>query len=132
VKKVFVNGCFDILHPGHVELLKYASSLGDTLMVAIDSDERVSQLKGPSRPINNSSTRATMLSAIRYVDTVVFFNSELELESIVKKYSPHVMVVGSDYKDKKVVGSQYANQLVFFDKIYGFSTTKTIKNINNR
>lgn len=132
MKRVFVNGCFDILHPGHIELLRHASSLGDTLLVAIDSDKRVSELKGPSRPINNSASRVIMLSAIRYVDGVVTFNSESELERIVKNYNPHIMIVGSDYKDKNVVGSQYAEQLEFFDKIDGFSTTKTIKNINNR
>ena len=130
--KVFVNGCFDILHPGHIELLRYARSLGDTLTVAIDSDDRVAKLKGPQRPINGSDIRATMLSAIRYVDNVMIFCSEEELDAIIQNYRPDIMVVGSDYRNKKVVGSQHAGLLKFFDKIDGFSTTKTIKDIDNR
>ena len=132
MKKVFVNGCFDILHPGHIELLKFARSQGDTLTVAIDSDDRVSELKGPNRPVNKSDTRAAMLSAIRYVDDVIVFCSEAELDMLIRDYCPDVMVVGSDYKERKVVGSEHAGLLKFFDKIDGFSTTKTIKDIDSR
>ena len=132
MKRVFVNGCFDILHPGHIELLKFARSLGDTLTVAIDSDDRVSELKGPNRPVNKSDTRAAMLSAIRYVDDVIVFCSEAELDMLIRDYCPDVMVVGSDYKERKVVGSEHAGLLKFFDKIDGFSTTKTIKDIDSR
>ena len=95
MKKVFVNGCFDILHPGHISLFKYAKSLGDIVLVAIDTDARVMSLKGSSRPINSLKERMLMLESIKYIDKVVSFDSDKSLEKIVKEYSPDVMIVGS-------------------------------------
>lgn len=132
MKIIFTNGCFDILHPGHIELLKYARSLGDQLIVGIDSDSRIKMKKGLIRPINNSNIRLEMLKAIRYVDSVHIFNDDDELINLVKYCSPHVMVVGSDWKNKKVIGSEYAKEVKFFERIQEFSTTKTIENIINR
>ena len=130
MKKVFVNGCFDILHPGHISLFKYAKSLGDIVLVAIDTDARVMSLKGRSRPINSLKERTIMLECIKYIDKVVSFDSDKSLEKIVKEYSPDIMVVGSEYKDKKVVASEFAKEVKYFEKIKGYSTTKTIKNIS--
>ena len=130
MKKVFVNGCFDILHPGHISLFKYAKSLGDIVLVAIDTDARVMSLKGRSRPINSLKERTIMLECIKYIDKVVSFDSDKSLEIIVKEYSPDIMVVGSEYKDKKVVASEFAKEVKYFEKIKGYSTTKTIKNIS--
>jgi rfaE bifunctional protein nucleotidyltransferase chain/domain len=130
VKKVFVNGCFDILHPGHISLFKYAKSLGDIVLVAIDTDARVMSLKGRSRPINSLKERTIMLECIKYIDKVVSFDSDKSLEKIVKEYNPDIMVVGSEYKDKKVIASEFAKEVKYFEKIKGYSTTKTIKNIS--
>lgn len=129
---VFVNGTFDILHPGHLALLEYARSLGSRLFVAIDSDERVRQLKGPTRPINDMSARRKMLESIRWVDEVIIFSSDEDLDSLVMKIRPIHMVVGNDYVDKPVIGSRWAKHLHFFDKLDGYSTTSTIQRIATR
>jgi rfaE bifunctional protein nucleotidyltransferase chain/domain len=129
---VFVNGTFDILHPGHIALFRYAASLGTRLFVAIDSDERVKQLKGSDRPVNDMEYRRTMLEAIKWVDEVIIFSSDEDLDSLVMKIRPEHMVVGSDYRDKEVIGSRWAKNLHFFDRIDGYSTTKTIQSISSR
>jgi len=125
MKRIWTNGCFDILHIGHIELFKYARSLGDSLTIGIDSDQRVSKLKGKNRPINDQNCRKKMLSSIRWVDNVMVFDDELELSDSIFKYAD-IIVVGSDYKNKEVIGSKWA-KVVFFDKIEGYSTTKIIE-----
>jgi len=127
---IWTNGCFDILHKGHIELFRYAKSLGDKLIVGIDSDERVKLDKGEDRPINKLSDRMSVLSAIKYVDMVLPFNSTEELEIKIKYWSPTVMVIGSDWKGKKVVGQEYTSKVDFFDRIEGYSTTKLLKKLN--
>ena len=129
---IFVNGTFDILHPGHIQLLNTARSMGDYLMVAIDSDERVGKLKGPSRPINSELDRKLLLENLKAVDEVLIFNSDEELEMIVKKYCPDVMIVGSDWWGKPIVGGQYAKRIEYFERIIEYSSTKTIQDIINR
>ena len=131
-KSVFVNGTFDVLHLGHLELLNYAKSLGDKLFVAIDSDERVKQLKGPSRPIHTAYQRKVMLLNLKAVDEVEIFNSDEELEMWIKQVKPSIMVVGSDWRNKTVIGSQHARRLEFFERINEYSSTKTISDIINR
>jgi D-beta-D-heptose 7-phosphate kinase/D-beta-D-heptose 1-phosphate adenosyltransferase len=130
--RVVVNGTFDILHRGHIELLNYAKSLGDWLLVCIDTDRRVKELKGEQRPINNQYDRQFMLQNLEAVDAVRFFDSAEELEEICKIYNPDVMVKGSDYKDKPIVGSQYCKEIKFVDLVNGYSTTKTIQHIASR
>ena len=130
--KIFVNGTFDVLHAGHLALLNYAKSLGDYLIVGIDTDERVKEKKGSSRPINNAKERSLMLIKLKAVDEVQYFSSDKELEDLVKFTKPDIMVVGSDWKGKPVIGSQYAKELQFFDRIDGYSTTKIIQSITNR
>lgn len=130
--KIIVNGTFDIVHRGHIELLNYAKSLGDWLLVCIDTDRRVKELKGEDRPINNQYDRQFMLQNLQAVDAVRFFDSAEELEEICKNYQPDIMVKGSDYKDKPIVGSQYCKEIKFVDLVNGYSTTNTIKNIINR
>lgn len=129
MKKVFVNGTFDLIHPGHLELLYYAKSLGDHLLVALDADERVKKLKGSNRPINNLETRLTIMQSFKPVDKVVGFNSDKELENIIREYYPDFMLVGSDYKNKKVIGSEFAKNLIFFDRNNEYSSTKIIESI---
>jgi D-beta-D-heptose 7-phosphate kinase/D-beta-D-heptose 1-phosphate adenosyltransferase len=131
--KIWVNGTFDVLHRGHIELIKYASKFG-TLRVGIDFDERVKSLKGNDRPMNPWRDRKFMMESITYVDSVVGFGSDEELEDQIKLWSPNYMVVGSDYRDKHVVGSHLVEQVLFFDKLDGYSTTKILnydKNISN-
>lgn len=132
MKKVFVNGTFDILHKGHLSLLHYAKSLGDVLYVAVDSDARVKTKKGTNRPINNENSRVEFLVNLKNVDYGFIFNSDEELEYLIKEIEPDIMVVGSDWKDKKVIGSEFAKELKFFDRIDGYSTTRIIQNIINR
>ena len=105
---VMVNGTFDVLHIGHVRLLEYAKSLGRILVVAIDSDSRVRKLKGQDRPINNHNDRAEMLLSLRYVDQVRVFGSDEELEYLIKAINPKILVIGSDWKGKRIVGEEYA------------------------
>ena len=126
---VFVNGCFDILHRGHIELFKYAKSLGDTLVVAIDSDERIKQSKGDHRPINSQEDREYMLRSIRFIDEVLVFESKQKLIDTVKTVAPTVMVVGSDWKNRRIIGSEHAKKVVFFERIDGYSTTQIVQSL---
>lgn len=127
--KVWVNGTFDVLHVGHINLLEFASQFG-SLRVGIDTDKRVKELKGEDRPFNNQYDRKKMLEAIKFVDEVVLFDSRQELIQSVKDYSPDIMVVGDDYKGEKVFGSEYAKKLVFFEKIPQYSSTKILNYYN--
>jgi D-beta-D-heptose 7-phosphate kinase/D-beta-D-heptose 1-phosphate adenosyltransferase len=131
MKTIFVNGTFDILHPGHVQLLNYARSLGDSLIVAIDSDQRVRELKGDNRPINSEDDRKLMLESLRSVDSVWIFNNDQELEDICRLYNP-VMVKGSDYRGRTIIGQQYCKEIVFYDRIEPYSTTRAIQDISSR
>ena len=130
--KVFVNGCFDCIHPGHIELLNFAKSHGEVLYVGIDSDKRVKKLKGPTRPINNQEDRKFLLENLKAVNKVFIFNTKEELTELVKFIKPDIMVVGSDYQNKEVIGSEHAKQLLFFDRVDGYSTTKIIQSIIDR
>ena len=125
--KVWTNGCFDILHRGHIELFKYAKSLGTELIVGIDSDIKIKKEKGNSRPINKVYDRKFLLESIKYIDKVYIFNSKEELENKIEEILPNIMVIGSDWKGKEVIGQQYADKLVFFDRIEGYSTTEILE-----
>ena len=125
--KIWTNGCFDILHRGHIELFKYARSLGDELIIGIDSDEKVKKDKGNGRPFNTLHDRIEMLNAIVYVDKVIPFDTTNELERLVKWLKPHVMVIGSDWKGKEVIGQKYTEKVIFFDRIGSYSTTKILE-----
>jgi rfaE bifunctional protein nucleotidyltransferase chain/domain len=131
MKKIFVNGSFDILHRGHIELLKYARRQGDFLVVAIDTDERIRYLKGISRPINNQWDRKFVLENLRAVDDVCLFSSDAELVALIKEYAPDVMVKGSDYIGKNIIGAEYCKEIKFYDRTE-HSTTKTVQDITNR
>lgn len=130
--KVFVNGTFDVLHLGHMQLLSLAGNSGDNLLVAIDSDRRVAEKKGNTRPIFDQRYRSDMLRYIRGVNGVVIFDTDKELIDIIKNYSPDIMIVGSDYRNKPVIGSEYAKNLIFYERNTKYSSTEIIKNISNR
>ena len=132
MKTVFVNGCFDVLHRGHIELLKYAKAQGTELVVGIDSDSRVRQLKGEPRPIQTQDDRKFLLEALECVDRVLIFDSAEELEILVKNLQPNTMIVGEEYKGKKVIGHLPEISLQFFPKIDGYSTTKIVENPTDR
>lgn len=124
--KVWINGTFDVVHLGHIEMLKKGADLGDFLIVGIDSDRRVSELKGETRPINKLVSRMTLLESIRYVDRVLTFDSDEELETLIKTIRPQIMVIGEEYKDKRIIGKEFVKEIVYFPKLDGFSSTNII------
>ena len=131
--KVVVNGSFDILHLGHLRLLQYAKSFPNAyVLVLTDSDRRIKQLKGPSRPIHNEYERCSFLFALKPVDRVETFDTDQELIDLIKEYEPDVMVKGSDYKNKPIIGSEYCKKIVFYDRLEKYSTTSKIQDIIDR
>ena len=130
--KVWVNGTFDIVHLGHIQLLKKAAELGDFLIVGLDGDRRVTELKGEQRPINNLVSRITLLESIKYVDRVVAFDSDEQLETLIKTMRPAIMVIGEEYKGKRIIGREYEDEIVYFPKMEGFSSTNIINKLYNK
>ena len=127
-KIVFTNGCFDILHVGHVKYLEVAKSYGDVLILGLNADSSVRKLKGPTRPINTQEDRAYILASLESVDYVVIFEEETPYE-LIKLIKPHVLVKGGDYEGKEVVGQDIADELKLVQFVDGKSTTNTIKRI---
>ncbi len=131
--RVMVNGTFDIVHRGHIEMLNYARSLGDRLLVAIDTDQRVKELKGDQRPINDQYDRAFLLNNLKCVDEVWLFDSKEELIEIMKSYQPDIYVKGSDWKkDRPSTAEQYCKQVIYYDRVGDYSSTNIIERIVNR
>ena len=129
--KVVVNGCFDILHVGHIALLDFARSIpNSTVLVLIDSDRRVKELKGKNRPINNQDERAKMLLALRSVDKVQIFDSDQELSSMIQQWGSDIMVKGDEYAGRLIIGGEHCKEIRFLEKIPGQSTTNKILAIN--
>jgi len=132
--KIWVNGTFDVIHRGHIELFKYASGFGE-VRVGIDLDSRVKKLKGENRPFNCFEDRKLLLESIKYIDSVVGFSTDEELKEEIKKWGSKTMIIGSDYKDKKIIGSHLFDKIIYFDRIEQYSSTKILshdKNISNR
>ncbi|MFH1226344.1 MAG: D-glycero-beta-D-manno-heptose-7-phosphate kinase [Planctomycetota bacterium] len=131
---VFTNGCFDILHPGHIATLEFAKAQGDILIVGINSDKSVKRIKGPSRPILNQSDRARVLGALAMVDYIVIFDEPTPL-NLIKQIKPDVLIKGTDWQSKGVVGSdilkKYGGRVVLAPMVKGVSTTEIIQRINN-
>ena len=127
---VFTNGCFDIIHRGHIELLKFAKNCGDKLVVGLNSDSSIKKLKGDSRPIQNQEDRKAILEAIRWVDEVILFD-DLTPISLITSLRPEIIVKGGDYTPEQVVGNKLA-EVKIFELVDGLSTTKTVENISNR
>jgi D-beta-D-heptose 7-phosphate kinase/D-beta-D-heptose 1-phosphate adenosyltransferase len=124
---IFTNGCFDIIHPGHIDLLKKAKELGDYLIVGLNSDDSVRRLKGSGRPINDQASRKLSLEAIKYVDEVIIFDDDTPID-LIKRIKPNVIVKGGDYTPEQVVGNEVA-EVVIVPTVYGFSTSNIIQNI---
>lgn len=132
---VFTNGCFDILHRGHVQYLREAAALGDRLIIGLNSDTSVMrQGKGPGRPINDQESRATVLAAIRGVDAVTIFDQDTPLE-LITAVRPDVLVKGGDWKPEQIVGGQlvlgYGGEVRSLQLVEGFSTTALIGRMKN-
>ena len=127
-KIVWCNGTFDILHPGHIELFKVGASLGNKLIVATDTDEKIRKDKGASKPVNNLCDRISLLQAIRYIDEVLYFNTREELEGLIKLYMPDILLLGDDWQGGDVVGIEYAKEARFLPRL-NYSTTDIIKKI---
>jgi rfaE bifunctional protein nucleotidyltransferase chain/domain len=129
IKIVFTNGCFDILHIGHIEYLAKAKEMGDRLIIGLNSDNSVRKLKGEDRPINNELSRATILASLSFVDIVVIFDDETP-ENIIEMIKPDVLVKGGDYTEENIVGSEfvrsYGGIVNIVDLVDGYSSTKII------
>ena len=129
--RIWMNGCFDILHHGHFRMIEYASSLGDRLVIGIDTDERIKRMKGENRPYHNTFERLHNLKLIKGVDNVFVFNTDDDLIELIRKYEPDIFVIGSDYKDKPIIGSEYAKEIRYFDRLDNFSTTDILNYEHN-
>ena len=133
VTVAFTNGCFDILHLGHLEILTKSKEFGDRLIVAVNSDESVRKLKGKERPINDFQTRSNMLASFSFVDYVVEF-SDVTPKKLIQKIKPDFLIKGGDYKKKDIVGndivSSYGGETIIIPIIDGLSSTNTINKIN--
>ncbi len=126
---VFTNGCFDLIHPGHVALLEQAKGEGDFLVVGLNSDASVRRLKGPSRPIMDQRARRTVLEAIRYVDQVIIFDEDTPLR-LIEEIRPDVLVKGAEYEEEEIVGAElvrsYGGRVVRAEMVRGFSTSAIV------
>lgn len=129
---VFTNGCFDLLHPGHVDLLERAAALGDHLIVALNTDQSVKRLKGSSRPFYQEKMRAKMLAALQLVDAVILFEEDTP-EALVKLILPDILVKGGDYHISNIAGANHVlsngGKVEALPLLEGFSTTQLIKQI---
>ena len=132
-KIVFTNGCFDILHPGHIHILSKAKSLGDTLVVGLNSDLSVKKLKGDKRPLVSEDDRSRVLLSLRFVDYVIIFN-ELTPLKVIKKIKPDFLVKGGDYNENDIVGSDFVKasggQVEIIKFLDGYSSSNYIDNLN--
>jgi D-beta-D-heptose 7-phosphate kinase/D-beta-D-heptose 1-phosphate adenosyltransferase len=127
---IWVNGTFDVLHVGHMRLLEFASSLG-CVRVGIDSDERVREKKGKNRPYNTLEDRIEFMRGIKYVDSVVYFDSDQSLINCIKDWNTDIIVIGNDYEHKEIVGVEFVKQVYYFTKIENKSTSKILSYDNN-
>jgi rfaE bifunctional protein nucleotidyltransferase chain/domain len=127
-KVVFTNGCFDLLHPGHIKLLKEAKSKGDILVVGLNSDQSVRKIKGKGRPVLNQKARVTVLSALEYVDFIVIFGEPTPYK-IIKYLRPNYLVKGSDWEEKKIVGRNLVERVFRVKLLNNYSTTSIIDKI---
>ena len=128
---VWTNGTFDILHPGHIELFKVARALGDKVIVATDTDEKIKADKGDHKPVNDLCYRVAMLEAIKYIDVVLTFGDRKELEGLIQLYSPDILLLGDDWRHGDVVGRKYAKEVRFLPRVGGYASSNIVKRIHN-
>lgn len=132
---VFTNGCFDLIHKGHIEYLAIAKSLGDKLIIGLNSDNSVKRLKGEQRPINNQESRALLLASFLFTDAIVVFEEDTP-EKIIELLSPDILVKGGDYNDKEIVGADYVKnkggRVEIIPLVEGYSSSNIIKIISKK
>jgi D-beta-D-heptose 7-phosphate kinase/D-beta-D-heptose 1-phosphate adenosyltransferase len=132
-QRIVINGTFDIIHLGHLRLLSYAKThINSFVYVLIDSDRRIKELKGPKRPYNNEYERSNLLFSLKYVDRVDIFDSDDELRDLIKTFQPDIMIKGSDYEGKPIIGSEYCKEIKFYERLNGLSSSKKIQDIIDR
>lgn len=129
--RIWMNGCFDVLHYGHFRMIEYAASLGEMLVIGIDGDERVKQMKGKDRPFHTEEQRKYNLMQIKGVSNVVIFHTDEMLREQIQLYKPNIFVIGGDYRNKPIIGGNHAEEIRFFDRIPNLSTTKILNNTKN-
>jgi len=127
-KVVFTNGCFDIIHPGHIKLLKEAKKRGNILITAINSDKSIQKIKGNRRPVFNDKARAEIISSLDFVDYVIIFDEPTPYK-LIKQLKPDILVKGGDWKKQKIVGKNIVDKIVRVKPLRGYSTTATIEKI---
>ena len=127
IPDVILTGCYDLIHRGHIELFKFASSYGK-ITVVIDSDEKIKKDKGLDGPFNTLKDRIFVLEGMKYIDKVISFDNEEELKILLKVIRPYYRICGSDWKDKEIVGKEYCKNIIFFDRIEKYSTTNVLNN----
>jgi rfaE bifunctional protein nucleotidyltransferase chain/domain len=131
-KVVFTNGCFDLLHAGHIAYLTEAANLGDILIVGLNSDQSVQRIKGPERPINDENTRSAVLAGMFFIDALVFFSDDTPLE-VIKALKPDVLVKGGDYEINQIVGAkeilENGGSVKVLSFLPGYSSTSIIEKI---
>ena len=130
--RVFVNGSFDLLHTGHLDLLWHAKNLGDHLLVAIDSDERIKKNKGQERPFNPLHIRKAIMENLRMVNSVAVFDTDEDLINIIRKFEPDIMVKGSDWRGGEIIGGDYCKEIRYYERVNDESTTKLIEDFIDR
>ena len=126
--KVWMNGCFDVLHHAHFKMIEYAKSFGGELVIGIDTDSRVKFLKDDTRPFHTADQRKFNLLSIKGVDRVIIYDTAEELYELIKTETPDIFVIGSDYRDKFIIGRAYAKEIKYFERVEQFSTTKILEN----
>ena len=123
---IWINGCFDVLHTGHIKLFRRARQMGMRVIVGIDTDERITSAKGEGRPVNNFHNRVEFLKSIKYIDEVVGFSTDEELSNTIKEYAPRYMLIGDDYKDKEIIGSEWVKEIIYVPRYQGLSSSSII------
>jgi len=128
--RIWLNGTFDVLHAGHIHLFQHARNFTPNthVCVGIDDDERVAQLKGDGRPINNLHNRIKMLASIVYIDEIVPFGSDDELRAQIRAYNPHIMVIGDDYRGRTIIGEEHVGRVEYVERYDDLSSTKILTN----
>lgn len=129
-KTVIVTGSFDVIHIGHIRLFEFAAEYGNPLIVLLDTDERVREHKGNDRPMFSLEVRKEVLESIRLVDRVLSFYSDDHLKELLQQLPGHIRIVGEDYKNREVIGREFADQIIYFDFRVS-STTEIIKKLND-
>tara|TARA_R110000823_G_scaffold76776_2_gene175326 strand:+ start:408 stop:818 length:411 start_codon:yes stop_codon:yes gene_type:complete len=128
IPRVWINGTFDVIHSGHIKLFRYARMLAGSkgqVIVGLDTDDRIKLSKGPTRPVNNLINRIIVLSSIKYIDQIMSFSTDDELESLIYNIKPRFMVIGDDYINKPIIGSEHISNIYYVTRD-GNSTTNTI------